>query len=150
MTTGSAVVRSCGAKTNSVIGPSSLTVFDTREAQFVHVNCNAENAYRGIERCQSRNGKKKPSGWSSWRIQRAGGQHAMSDSTGIDTSQLSRWGNEDDDERHIPLYRAMELDEAAGDAIFKGWLTPFRTNISDVEYQVTEKGRAASVANVHD
>src|SRR5216684_3851654 len=83
-------------------------------------------------------------------IHKAGGQHAMSDSTGIDTSQLSRWGNEDDDERHIPLYRAMELDEAAGDAIFKGWLTPFKTNISDVEYQVTEKGRAASVANVHD
>ena len=24
-------------------------------------------------------------------------------------------------------------------------LTPFKTNISDVEYQVTEKGRAASV-----
>jgi hypothetical protein len=31
-----------------------------------------------------------------------------------------------------------------------GWLTPFKTNISDVEYQVTEKGRAASAANVHD
>ena len=45
----------------------------------------------------------------------------MSDSTGVDTSQLSRRGNEDDDERHIPLYRAMELDEAAGDAILKGW-----------------------------
>ena len=54
-------------------------------------------------------------------IHKAGGQHAMSDSTGVDTSQLSRWGNDDDDERHIPLYRAMELDEAAGDAIFKGW-----------------------------
>ncbi len=54
-------------------------------------------------------------------IHKAGGQHAMSDSTGVDTSQLSRWGNDDDDERHIPLYRAMELDEAAGDAILKGW-----------------------------
>ncbi|MGX1107857.1 MULTISPECIES: hypothetical protein [Bradyrhizobium] len=54
-------------------------------------------------------------------IQRAGGQHAVSDLTGVDTSQLSRWGNEDDDERHITLYRAMELDEAAGDAILKGW-----------------------------
>ncbi len=53
-------------------------------------------------------------------IQKAGGQHTMSDLTGIDTSQLSRWGNEDDAVRHIPLYRAMELDEAAGDA-FKGW-----------------------------
>ena len=31
-----------------------------------------------------------------------------------------------------------------------GWLTPFKTNISDVEYQVTEKGRAASVDNAHD
>jgi hypothetical protein len=54
-------------------------------------------------------------------IQKAGGQHAVSDLTGIDTSQLSRWGNEDDDERHIPLYRAMELDGAAGDVILKGW-----------------------------
>ena len=54
-------------------------------------------------------------------IHKAGSQHAMSDSTGVDTSQLSRWGNEDDAVRHIPLYRAMELDEAAGDAIFKGW-----------------------------
>ena len=31
-----------------------------------------------------------------------------------------------------------------------GWLTPFETNISDVEYQVTEKGRAASVDNADD
>jgi len=31
-----------------------------------------------------------------------------------------------------------------------GWLTPFKTNISDVEYQVTEKGRAASVDNAHN
>ena len=54
-------------------------------------------------------------------IHKAGGQHAVSDATGIDTSQLSRWGNEDDDERHIPLYRAMEMDEMAGDAILKGW-----------------------------
>src|ERR1700692_1096898 len=53
-------------------------------------------------------------------IQKARGQHAMSDSTGVDTSQLSRRGDEDDAVRHIPLYRAMELDEAAGGA-FKGW-----------------------------
>jgi hypothetical protein len=25
-----------------------------------------------------------------------------------------------------------------------GWLTPFKTNISDVEYRATEKGRAAA------
>ena len=31
-----------------------------------------------------------------------------------------------------------------------GWLTPFETNISDVEYQATEKGRAAAVANGDD
>jgi len=31
-----------------------------------------------------------------------------------------------------------------------GWLTPFKTNVSDVEYQVTEKGRAASVDDVQD
>jgi hypothetical protein len=53
-------------------------------------------------------------------IHKAGGQHAMSDSTGVDISQLSRWGNEDDDVGHIPRYRAMELNGAAGDA-FKGW-----------------------------
>jgi hypothetical protein len=28
-----------------------------------------------------------------------------------------------------------------------GWLTPFKTNISDVEYLATEQGRAASAAN---
>jgi hypothetical protein len=28
-----------------------------------------------------------------------------------------------------------------------GWLTPFKTNISDVEYQATDKGRAAAVAD---
>ena len=121
MTTGSAVVRSCGAKTNSVIGPSPLTVFDTREAQFVHVNCNAENCISGDRKMSVAQWKKEAKRLVKLAIQRAGGQHAMSDSTGIDTSQLSRWGNEDDDERHIPLYRAMELDEAAGDAIFKGW-----------------------------
>src|SRR6266403_2590580 len=121
MTTGSAVVRSCGAKTNSVIGPSPLTVFDTREAQFVHVNCNAENCISGDRKMSVAQWKKEAKRLVKLAIQRAGGQHAMSDSTGIDTSQLSRWGNEDDDERHIPLYRAMELDEAAGDAILKGW-----------------------------
>ena len=31
-----------------------------------------------------------------------------------------------------------------------GWLTPFKTNISDVEYQATDKGRAAAVTNGHD
>ena len=31
--------------------------------------------------------------------------------------------------------------------VFPWRLTPFKTNISDVEYQVTEKGRAASVDN---
>jgi hypothetical protein len=25
-----------------------------------------------------------------------------------------------------------------------GWLIPFKTNISDVEYQVTDEGRAAA------
>jgi hypothetical protein len=31
-----------------------------------------------------------------------------------------------------------------------GWLTPFKTNISDVEYQATDEGRAAAAANSHD
>ena len=48
-------------------------------------------------------------------------------------------------------YTAGNIDRGRYDRLVDlGWLTPFKTNISDVEYQVTEKGRAASVANVHD
>jgi hypothetical protein len=48
-------------------------------------------------------------------------------------------------------YTAGNVDRSRYDRLVDlGWLTPFKTNISDVEYQVTEKGRAASVANVHD
>ncbi len=48
-------------------------------------------------------------------------------------------------------YTAGNTDRSRYDRLVDlGWLTPFKTNISDVEYQVTEKGRAASVANVHD
>jgi hypothetical protein len=48
-------------------------------------------------------------------------------------------------------YTAGNIDRSRYDRLVDlGWLTPFKTNISDVEYQVTEKGRAASVANVHD
>src|SRR5207302_1760077 len=81
-------------------------------------------------------------------IHKAGGQHAMSDCTGIDTSQLSRWGNEDDDERHVPLYRAMEMDEAAGDAILKGWARRRGAVITfpDRQELVENFHKAASVA----
>ena len=48
-------------------------------------------------------------------------------------------------------YTAGNVDRSKYDRLVDlGWLTPFKTNVSDVEYQVTEKGRAASVANVHD
>ena len=47
-------------------------------------------------------------------------------------------------------YTAGNVDRGRYDRLVDlGWLTPFKTNISDVEYQVTEKGRTASVANTH-
>jgi hypothetical protein len=48
-------------------------------------------------------------------------------------------------------YTAGNIDRSRYDRLVDlGWLTPFKTNISDVKYQATEKGRAASAANVHD
>jgi hypothetical protein len=48
-------------------------------------------------------------------------------------------------------YTAGNIDRSRYDRLVDmGWLMPFKTNISDVEYQVTEKGRTASVANAHD
>jgi hypothetical protein len=48
-------------------------------------------------------------------------------------------------------YTAGNIDRSKYDRLVEvGWLMPYKTNISDVEYQVTEKGRAASAANVHD
>jgi hypothetical protein len=45
-------------------------------------------------------------------------------------------------------YTAGNVDRSKYDRLVDlGWLTPFKTNISDVEYQVTEKGRAASADN---
>jgi hypothetical protein len=45
-------------------------------------------------------------------------------------------------------YTAGNIDRSRYDRLVDlGWLTPFKTNISDVEYQVTEKGRAASADN---
>ena len=42
-------------------------------------------------------------------------------------------------------YTAGNIDRSRYDRLVDlGWLTPFKTNISDVEYQATEKGRAAS------
>jgi DUF3860-like len=39
-------------------------------------------------------------------------------------------------------YTAGNIDRSRYDRLVDlGWLTPFKTNISDVEYQVTEKGR---------
>jgi hypothetical protein len=67
------------------------------------------------------------------------------------------WINMDDQDRKLirqivasdgRKYTAGNIDRSRYDRLVDmGWLTPFRTNISDVEYQVTEKGRTASVAN---
>jgi hypothetical protein len=44
-------------------------------------------------------------------------------------------------------YTAGNIDRSKYDRLVDmGWLTPFKTNISDVEYQATEKGRAAVMA----
>jgi hypothetical protein len=43
-------------------------------------------------------------------------------------------------------YTAGNVDRSRYDRLVDmGWLTPFKTNISDVECQVTDKGRAAAV-----
>ena len=48
-------------------------------------------------------------------------------------------------------YTAGNIDRSKYNRLVDmGWLTPFKTNISDVEYQVTDKGRAASVGNSND
>jgi hypothetical protein len=45
-------------------------------------------------------------------------------------------------------YTAGNIDRSKYERLVDmGWLTPFVTNISDVEYQATEKGRAAAVTN---
>jgi hypothetical protein len=45
-------------------------------------------------------------------------------------------------------YTAGNIDRSRYDRLVDmGWLTPFKTNISDVEYQATDKGRAAAVAD---
>lgn len=44
-------------------------------------------------------------------------------------------------------YTAGNIDRSRYDRLVDlGWLTPFKTNISDVEYQVTDKGREAAVS----
>ena len=44
-------------------------------------------------------------------------------------------------------YTAGNIDRSKYDRLVDmGWLTPFKANISDVEYQATEKGRAAVMA----
>jgi len=43
-------------------------------------------------------------------------------------------------------YTAGNIDRSKYDRLVDmGWLTPFRTNISDVIYDVTETGKAAAV-----
>ena len=48
-------------------------------------------------------------------------------------------------------YTAGNIDRSKyGRLVDMGWLTPFKPNSTDVEYQATDKGRAAAVANGHD
>ena len=45
-------------------------------------------------------------------------------------------------------YTAGNVDRGRYDRLVDlGWLTPFKMNISDVEYQVTDQGRAAAAGN---
>jgi hypothetical protein len=53
-------------------------------------------------------------------IHKTGSLRMASEWTGIQESELSRYGSDDVD-RHIPFYRAIELDEAAGDVMLKAW-----------------------------
>jgi hypothetical protein len=42
-------------------------------------------------------------------------------------------------------YTSGDVDRSRYDRLVDlGWLTPFKTNISDVEYHVADKGRAAA------
>jgi hypothetical protein len=46
-------------------------------------------------------------------------------------------------------YTAGNVDRGRYDRLVDlGWLTPFKTNISDVEYQVTDQGRAAAAVEI--
>jgi hypothetical protein len=46
-------------------------------------------------------------------------------------------------------YTAGNIDRGRYDQLVDlGWLTPFKANVSDIEYQVTEKGRAAAAIEV--
>jgi hypothetical protein len=48
-------------------------------------------------------------------------------------------------------YTAGNIDRSKYDRLVDlGWLTPFKTDVSDVEYHVTEKGRSKSAASVHE
>ena len=43
-------------------------------------------------------------------------------------------------------YTAGNIDRSRYDRLVDlGWLTPFKTNISDVEYQATDKGREVAL-----
>jgi hypothetical protein len=75
----------------------------------------------------------------------------------ISVGYLYKWINMDDQDlkliRQIVAsdarkYTAGNIDRSRYDRLVDmGWLTPIKTNVSDVEYQVTEKGRTASVAS---
>jgi hypothetical protein len=53
-------------------------------------------------------------------IHKAGGNRAAAEWTGFQGSELSLFAN-DDANKHISLWRAMTLDEAAGDVMLKAW-----------------------------
>jgi len=53
-------------------------------------------------------------------VHKLGGNHAAADWTGFDGSELSRFASDDVD-RHISFWRAIQLDEGAGDVMLKSW-----------------------------
>jgi hypothetical protein len=47
-------------------------------------------------------------------------------------------------------YTAGNIDRSRYDRLVDlGWLIPFKVNISDVEYRVTDEGRAAAALNLN-
>lgn len=53
-------------------------------------------------------------------IHKGGGGRAVSEWTGLDEGDWSRYASEHS-ERHAPFYRIIELNEASEDAILKSW-----------------------------
>lgn len=65
-------------------------------------------------------------------VHKAGGPKAVQEWTGLDTSEVSRLGNDDVD-RHIHFSRIIEINEASGNAIIKAWARQCGLALIDAE-----------------